>query len=198
VVDSTLWLAISVGLVAISITALFVVALPAVIELGRAARSAEKLFDTLNRELPPVLEAMRTTGQELSELTDGVGDSVEKAGQLVQQVDQSVQFVKQQAGQAKQTSRSVVAGARAAWRVLRQPPASPSAPSYQPSPPSGIAVEPMRSESSASRDETDTMELDRTAESLSPATPDLAPSDSAPPDLAPPDLAPIEQSLEQQ
>ncbi|MGB3614743.1 MAG: hypothetical protein WBA10_13200 [Elainellaceae cyanobacterium] len=120
-IDSTLWLALSLGLVAISITALFVVALPAVIELGRAARSAEKLFDTLNRELPPVLDAMRVTGQELGELTDGVGESVEKAGQLVQQVDQGVQFVKEQAGQAQQTSRSVIAGARAAWRVFRQP-----------------------------------------------------------------------------
>ncbi len=118
--DSTPWLAISLGLVAVSLTAVFVVALPAVIELGRAARSAEKLFDTLNRELPPLLNAMQATGEELGELTEEVGDSVEKAGRLVQQVDQGVSFVKQQAVQAKRTGRSLTAGARAAWAVLSE------------------------------------------------------------------------------
>ncbi|MEO0409502.1 MAG: hypothetical protein AAF289_19335 [Cyanobacteria bacterium P01_A01_bin.135] len=128
--DSTGWLALSLGLVALSTTAVLVVALPAVVELGRAARSAEKLFDTLNRELPPVLDAMRATGQELSELTEGVGESVERAGQLVQQVDQGVTFVKQQAGQAKRTGGSILTGVQAAWRTFQ----SSSAPRVTPSP----------------------------------------------------------------
>ncbi|MGF1514801.1 MAG: hypothetical protein ACFB5Z_14055 [Elainellaceae cyanobacterium] len=143
--DSTLWLALSLGLVAVSLTAVLVVALPAVVELGRAARSAEKLFDTLNRELPPVLNAMQTTGQELSELTEEVGESVESAGRIVQQVDQGVQFVKQQAGQARRTSRSFAAGARAAWVALRDggaaapfPAAAPSAP-----PPAALKTTPL-------------------------------------------------------
>ncbi|MGF1538452.1 MAG: hypothetical protein ACFB4J_18475 [Elainellaceae cyanobacterium] len=113
-----------------SLTAVLVVALPVVVELGRAARSAEKLFDTLNRELPPVLNAMQMTGQELGELTEEVSESVGKAGRLVRQVDQGVQLVKQQAGQVGRTGRSVMAGARAAWVVLRRQPRSsaPAAP----------------------------------------------------------------------
>lgn len=132
--DSTTWLAVSLGLVAVSLTAVLVVALPAVVELGRAARSAEKLFDTLNRELPPVLNAMQVTGEELGELTEEVGESVEKAGRLVRQVDQGVQLVKQQASQAGRTGRSFVAGAKAAWTVLRRRPGAPAPASSAPDP----------------------------------------------------------------
>lgn len=144
--DSTAWLALSLGLVALSTTAVLVVALPAVVELGRAARSAEKLFDTLNRELPPVLEAMRATGEELSELTDGVGEGVERAGQLVQQVDEGVTFVKRQAGQVRKTSGSVFAGVQAAWRVFRASSAAPApypkSPQTQPRHAANIAATP--------------------------------------------------------
>jgi len=53
------WLGCSLLLVAVSLTAVFIAALPALQELARAARSAEKLFDTLHREFPPTLEAIR-------------------------------------------------------------------------------------------------------------------------------------------
>ncbi|MEM7581337.1 MAG: DUF948 domain-containing protein, partial [Cyanobacteria bacterium P01_A01_bin.80] len=56
------WLGLSILLVAVSLTALLVAAIPALQEVARAARSAEKLFDTLSRELPPTLEAVRLTG----------------------------------------------------------------------------------------------------------------------------------------
>ena len=67
-VEPLFWLGLSIVLVATSLTAVLVAAIPALQELARAARSAEKLFDTLSRELPPTLEAIRTTGLEITDL----------------------------------------------------------------------------------------------------------------------------------
>ncbi len=65
-IDPLFWLGLSILLVAVSLTAVLIAALPALQELARAARSAEKLFDTLQREFPPTLEAIRLTGLEIS------------------------------------------------------------------------------------------------------------------------------------
>ncbi len=119
--DPIFWLGLSILLVAISLTALLTVAIPAFNEMGRAARSAEKLFDTLNRELPPTLEALRLTGLEVTDLTDDMTQGVQSATQVVKQVDQSITGVKQQVQKAQTTSRSVVAGVKAAWRTFTHP-----------------------------------------------------------------------------
>jgi hypothetical protein len=99
-------------------------ALPAFQELSRAARSAEKLFDTLNRELPPTLEAIRLTSVELTNLTDDVGQNVQAAGRVVGQLDQSIASVKQQARQAQVATQSFAVGLKAAWQAFRRPDAS--------------------------------------------------------------------------
>ena len=62
--DPVFWLSISLLLVCVSLAVAIAIAIPALQELSRAARSAEKLFDTLTRELPPTLEAIRLTGGE--------------------------------------------------------------------------------------------------------------------------------------
>jgi uncharacterized protein YoxC len=121
VVDPLFWLGLSILLVAVSLTAVLVAALPALQELARAARSAEKLFDTLRRELPPTLEAIRLTGLEISDLTDDVSQGVQSAGQVVKQVDQSITGVKQQAQRVNSTTRSVLVGIKAAWRSFTRP-----------------------------------------------------------------------------
>lgn len=115
------WLAISVALLAASLAAVVVVALPVMLELSRAARSAERLFETLARELPPTLEALRLTGQELAELSDHVDEGVRSASQVVQQVDAGVESLRQGVHQTQSFSRQVWVGAKAAWRVLRRP-----------------------------------------------------------------------------
>jgi uncharacterized protein YoxC len=125
VLDPIFWLGLSILLVAVSLTAVLIVALPALRELARAARSAEKLCDTLNRELPPTLEAIRLTGLEISDLTDEVSDGVQSAGQAVQQVNQSIGSVRQGARQAQVTTRSVFAGVKAAWKVFGRNPRRP-------------------------------------------------------------------------
>ena len=64
VIDPLFWLALSFLLVAICLTAVLLALIPATQELGRAARSVEKLCDTINRELPPTLESIRLTRAE--------------------------------------------------------------------------------------------------------------------------------------
>lgn len=115
------WLALSFLLVALCLTAVLLAALPVFAELGRAARSAEKMFDTLGRELPPTLEAIRLTGLEISDLTDDISEGVQSAGRVVKQVDQSLDSAKQQVRQASVTTRSVMAGVKAAWQTWNRP-----------------------------------------------------------------------------
>jgi uncharacterized protein YoxC len=115
--DPVFWLGLSILLVAVSLAAVLVAAMPAFRELARAARSAEKLFDTLSRELPPTLKSIRDTGAEISSLTDDMSEGVQGAGRLVSQVDQSVSGVKKQ---AKVTTRGVVAGVKAAWAAFNR------------------------------------------------------------------------------
>ena len=120
-IDPLFWLGLSILLVAVSLTAVLVAALPALQELARAARSAEKLFDTLRRELPPTLEAIRLTGLEISDLTDDVSEGVKSAGQVVKQVDQSLTGAKNQAKKAQVNTRGVVTGIKAAWKTWNRP-----------------------------------------------------------------------------
>ncbi len=140
--NPVIWLGLSILLLAIGLAALVCVSIPALIGLARAARSAEKFFDTLDRELPRTLEAMRHTGDDLRGLADDMTDSVSSARNIVRQVDRSLSDVRQQANHAKRTTRSVAIGFRAAWQVLTKPTGSrkrrrrppPSKPSPKPLP----------------------------------------------------------------
>lgn len=123
-IDPLFWLGLSILLVAVSLTAVLVAALPALQELARAARSAEKLFDTLNRDLPPTLEAIRLTGLEISDLTDDASDGVKSAVQVAQQVDQSLDSVIKKAQKVELGTRSVLTGVKAAWKTLTRPPSN--------------------------------------------------------------------------
>ncbi len=114
--DPVFWLGLSVGLVAAAIFALVVTLLPAIIQLSRAAASIERFFDTLLRELPPTLEALRLTSLDVSDIADSVDDGVKGASQVVKRVNQSVEGVQVQAQQAQVNARSVWAGIGAAWR----------------------------------------------------------------------------------
>lgn len=124
-IDPLFWLGLSLLLVAVSLTAVLVVALPAVQAIARAARSLEKLADTLSREFPPTLEAIRMTGLEISELTDDVSQGVESAGQVVKQVDRSLEGARKQAQRVQSATGSLFTGMRVAWKTFarKSPPA---------------------------------------------------------------------------
>ncbi len=113
-IDPLFWLGLSILLVAASLTAVLVASIPALQELARAARSAEKFFDTLSRELPPTLNAIRNTSLEITDLTDDVSEGVKSAGQVVKQFDQSLNSAKRQAENIQISTRSVLIGIKAA------------------------------------------------------------------------------------
>ncbi|MEN9210225.1 MAG: hypothetical protein Q6J46_08010, partial [Thermostichus sp. DG02_2_bins_29] len=102
----------------VGILAVVVTLLPAVIQLGRAAQSVERFFDTLLRELPPTLEALRLTSLEVSEVADSLDEGVKGAGQVVKQVNRSIEGARIQARGAQVNVRSVWAGIRAAWQAF--------------------------------------------------------------------------------
>ncbi len=139
------WLGLSILLVAISLMALLLVAIFTLQELARAARSAEKLLDTLNREIPPTLRDIRVTGKELSGLSDEVTGSVQSARSVVRQVDQGLSEARVQAQKANITTRSVLAGAAAAFRVLAGSPRRRRRPPTRRPPVSPLSAPPARS-----------------------------------------------------
>ncbi len=108
-------------MVAVSLTAVLIVAIPAVKELARAARSAEKLFDTLSRELPPTLESIRLTGMEISDLTEEVSEGVQRASQVAKQIDQNLETAREQVKGVQVSTRSLLTGLKAGWQRFTQP-----------------------------------------------------------------------------
>jgi hypothetical protein len=112
------WLALSLFLVAVCLAVVLLAAIPALQELARASRSAEKLFDTLYRELPPTLEAIRLTGLEISDLTDDLSEGVESAGHVAKQFDQGLRNAQRQVQGVGMTTQSVFVGVQAAWKSL--------------------------------------------------------------------------------
>jgi uncharacterized protein YoxC len=123
-----LWLGLSLILVAASLTAVVIAALPALQEVARAARSAEKLFDTLNREFPPTLDAIRLTGLEISELTDEIHEGVSNATGVVKEVDRSLGSAREQVKSVREGTNSFATGFRVAWKTWKQ--SSPKASNY--------------------------------------------------------------------
>lgn len=121
-IDPLFWLGLSLLLVSFSLFAVLLVTIPTLQEVARAARSAEKLFDTLNREFPPTLEAIRMTGKEVGELTDELNQGINNATGVVKQVDKGLVNARVQAQQVQQSSKGLVAGVKAAWKTWRNPP----------------------------------------------------------------------------
>ena len=122
--DPLFWLGLSLFLVSISLTAVLIAALPTLQELGRAARSAEKLFDSLSREFPPTLEAIRLTGLEISELTDDLNQGVQNVSEIVQTVDQTLVGAKDQVGRVQMGTHRFTVGVKAAWQKWQDYPLS--------------------------------------------------------------------------
>lgn len=117
--DPVFWLALSLFLVSISLTAVLVAAFPAFLELARVARSAEKILDTLQQELPAILESLRLTGEEVTELTNDVNTGVKRATQAVQRFDQGMTTARNQSQEVKKQTRGVLTGVRVAWQTWR-------------------------------------------------------------------------------
>ena len=117
--DPLFWLEISLCLFTISLIAVLIATIPTLQQLNNTARSAEKLLDTLNKEIPPTLEAVRLTGIELNQLTEDLDQGIESATGIVQQVDRTITKTKEQVQQAQTSTRKVFVGFKAAWKTWR-------------------------------------------------------------------------------
>ncbi|MCM1982468.1 DUF948 domain-containing protein [Lyngbya confervoides] len=104
------WLGVSLCLVAVCLALVLMTAIPAFQELSRAARSAEKLFDTLQRELPPTLDAIRSTSHQVSDLKADLSQSVDQIQHVIAQVDHSLTEAREQVHQTQVTVRSLWTG----------------------------------------------------------------------------------------
>ncbi|MEM8637695.1 MAG: DUF948 domain-containing protein [Cyanobacteria bacterium P01_G01_bin.54] len=122
--DPLFWLGLSLLFVAVSAIAVIIAALPTLREVQRTARTARRLLETLDRDLPPTLEAIRLTGLELTELGDELNEGISHATHVVKQVDDGLSQAKTQAQRLQIGTRSVWAGLGAAWRAWQHPPRS--------------------------------------------------------------------------
>ncbi|MEB3224615.1 MAG: DUF948 domain-containing protein [Synechococcus sp.] len=118
--DPLFWLLLSFLLVGLSLTAVLAAAFPAFLELGRAARSAEKLLDTLNREIPRTLDALRRTGGDITELTDELEASFKSARGILQETEKGLKQTHRQIQQVQRRSRSTWAGLQTAWTTFQR------------------------------------------------------------------------------
>ncbi len=142
-IDPLFWLGVSLFLVAVSLAAVLVVAIPTLQEVARAARSAEKLFDTLDREFPPTLEAIRLTGIEIGELTDEINRGIEGATGVVKQVDRGLVTAQQKVRQVQTNTGSLMTGVKVAWKVWHNPQDRDNSKHY---PPSELVERPVKSD----------------------------------------------------
>lgn len=116
-IDPLFWLEISLCLFFISFIAVLIATIPTLQQLSNTARSAEKLLDTLNQELPPTLKAVRLTGTELNQLTEDVDQGIASATVIVKQVDRTITNTKEQVQQAQTGTRRLFVGIKAAWKT---------------------------------------------------------------------------------
>jgi uncharacterized protein YoxC len=114
-------LGLSFLLVVVCLTILLMTAIPTFKELGKAANSIIRLADTLTRELPGTLEAIRMTGLELSELSDELNQGAKNAGEAVKQVNDGIKGVRQGASNATIATKSALAGLRAGLKSFGRP-----------------------------------------------------------------------------
>ncbi len=119
------WLGLSFALVVLSLTAVLVALIPAAQELSRAARSAEKLFDTLNKEFPDTLESIKATNFEITELSGEIKQGVKSASSATRQIDSNITQAKKQVKNAQIKSRSLWAGLKAGIKTWQNYPDQP-------------------------------------------------------------------------
>jgi uncharacterized phage infection (PIP) family protein YhgE len=114
-------LGLSFLLVVVCLTILLLTAIPTFQELAKAANSIIRLADTLTRELPATLEAIRMTGLELSELSDELNQGAKSAGEAVKQVNDGIKGVRESASSATIATKSAFAGIKAGLKSLGRP-----------------------------------------------------------------------------
>jgi uncharacterized protein YoxC len=122
---SVLEFAACLGAVAVAVLVGFLV--PVLIRLRHTATESEQLLARMNADLPTLVSDLRSMSHNLNALTNQVRDGVEHASVLlhaVGEVGESVQqvhdVVRGSSGTLLTNVASLVAGVRAATRVMRE------------------------------------------------------------------------------
>lgn len=100
---------------------------PLLIQVRKIATESEQLLATMNRDLPPLISELRAMSRGLNELTEQARGGIEHAAVLlhaVGEVGESVQHVhdvvRGSSGSLLTNVASVVAGFKAATRVMKE------------------------------------------------------------------------------
>lgn len=122
---TVLELAACLGAVAFAVLVGFLV--PVLVRLRHTAAESEQLLAKMNADLPALVSDLRSMSHNLNTLTDQVRDGVEHASVLlhaVGEVGESVQqvhdVVRGSSGSLLTNVASLLAGVRAATRVMRE------------------------------------------------------------------------------
>ncbi|MGA7954907.1 MAG: DUF948 domain-containing protein [Gloeobacterales cyanobacterium] len=118
--DSQFWLGISAGLLGAALLALVLALLPLLSQLTRTARSAERLLDLVERELPPILDSLQQTTAEVTDISQEVGGGLKRVNQTVDAVGTSMGVFQAGVSQVSVSTKAWAAGAKAAWKTLKQ------------------------------------------------------------------------------
>ena len=114
------------GLVAVAFAVLVGYLVPVLIEMRKTVAESQQVFVKMNQDLPPLIAELRTMSQNVNELAEQTRGGVEHAAVLLHamgEVGESVQqvhnVVRGSSGTLLTNVASVVAGVKAATRVMK-------------------------------------------------------------------------------
>lgn len=116
----------AIGLVAVAFAVLVGYLVPVLIEMRKTVAESQQVFVKMNQDLPPLIAELRTMSQNVNELAEQTRGGVEHAAVLLHamgEVGESVQqvhnVVRGSSGTLLTNVASVVAGVKAATRVMK-------------------------------------------------------------------------------
>ena len=116
----------AIGLVAVAFAVLVGYLVPVLIQMRKAVAESQQVFAKISQDLPPLITEMRAMSQNMSDLMEQARGGVEHASVLLHamgEVGESVQqvhnVVRGSGGTLLTNVASVVAGFKAATRVMK-------------------------------------------------------------------------------
>jgi uncharacterized protein YoxC len=116
----------AIGLVAVAFAVLVGYLVPVLIEMRKTVAESQQVFAKMNQDLPPLIAELRAMSQNVSDLMEQTRGGVKHAAVLLHamgQVGESVQqvhdVVRGSGGTLLTNVASVVAGVKAATRVMK-------------------------------------------------------------------------------
>src|SRR5262249_54856880 len=116
----------AIGLVAVAFAVLVGYLVPVLIQMRKTVAESQQVFAKMNQDLPPLIAELRAMSQIVSELMEQTRGGVEHAtvllhamGEVGESVQQVHNVVRGSSGTLLTNVASVVAGVRAATRVMK-------------------------------------------------------------------------------